>query len=227
MRARIDSLLNGKVAPLGPEGKPSGIAKTPVDVRLSLGLTGLEGDSQADLKNHGGTEKAVHHYPRDHYAFWQRQLPHHSEILDDPGAFGENISTMGITEDAVCIGDIYELGSAVVQVSQARQPCWKLNARFEYKAMAATVQSTRFSGWYYRVLSEGDVEAGDSILLVDRLHEDWPLTRLMAIIYDKSQDERELLAMSDLEALAPNWQNLAKKRLATRKVEDWSDRLGS
>lgn len=226
MRTRIESLQIGPVAPLGPKGKPSGIAKTSVKERLHLARDGLVGDAQADLKNHGGPEKALHHYPCDHYAHWQKILRHRPDVLNAPGAFGENVSTFGWTEGDVCVGDVFELGSAVVQVSQARQPCWKLNARFGFKSMAMAVQSTRFSGWYYRVLSIGEIAAGDEMVLVDRPEEAWNLTRLMDIIYDKSHDQHDLRAMADLELLAPNWRKLAKRRLDTRMTEDWKSRLG-
>lgn len=223
----IESLLVGEVAPLGPKGKPSGIGKLPVEDARLAHTTGLEGDNQADLQNHGGRDKAIHHYARDHYAYWMHQLPHRPAVLEQAGAFGENISTRGLVEGDVCIGDVYAVGEAVLQVSQARQPCWKLNARFEHKSMAMAVQTTRFSGWYYRVLAEGKIRRGDSLSLQERPHADWPLTRLMAIIYDKSTDRSDLRAMANLEVLASSWRALARKRLDTQRVEDWSGRLGT
>ncbi len=225
MEVEIEALLVGDVAPLGPKEKPSGIAKYPVDGPRRAHANGLEGDHQADLKNHGGRDKAVHHYAREHYAYWLEQLPHRPAVLQEAGAFGENISTRGITEADVCIGDIYAVGDVVLEVSQARQPCWKLNARFEHKSMAMAVQTTRFSGWYYRVLREGEISPGDSLTLQERPHEGWPLTRLMSIIYDKSKDRADLRAMADLEVLASSWRSLARKRLDTNKVEDWDRRL--
>ena len=119
------------------------------------------------------------------------------------------------------------MGDATLEVSQARQPCWKLNARFEHKSMAMAVQTTRFSGWYYRVLREGEISPGDSLALQERPHKDWPLTRLMAIIYGKSKDRADLKAMADLEVLAASWRSLARKRFDTNQVEDWSSRLGT
>ncbi len=140
----VDAVLAGKVAPLGDEAlnKTSAIAKTPVDGRVRLGETGLEGDQQAELKVHGGPEKALHHYPFDHYAVWRREwqagVPGLAR-LDQAGAFGENISTSGLTETDVCVGDVYRIGSAIVQVSQPRQPCWKLNLRFARADMSRAV----------------------------------------------------------------------------------------
>ncbi|MFK7895815.1 MAG: MOSC domain-containing protein [Myxococcota bacterium] len=224
---QIEALLVGQVAPLGPKAKPSGIAKFPVDGPRRAHATGIEDDQQADLKNHGGRDKAVHHYPRDHYADWLAELPHAPEILKHPGAFGENISTRGLTEADVCVGDIYSVGDALFEVSQARQPCWKLNARFEHKAMAMAVQTTRRTGWYYRVLREGEIAAGDTLRLQERPHADWPLTRLISIIYDKSKDASDLRAMAELEVLASSWRALAQKRLDSNRVEDWGSRLGT
>lgn len=227
LEAKIEALLVGEVAPLGSKGKTSGIAKFPVDGPRLAHATGVDGDHQADLKNHGGRDKAIHHYPRDHYADWLEQLPHRPEILQGPGAFGENLSTRGITEADICIGDLYELGGAILEVSQARQPCWKLNARFEYKGMALAVQTTRRTGWYYRVLREGPISTGETLTLQDRPHPEWPLTRLMAIIYDKSKDRADLEAMAGLEVLASSWRSLAQKRLDSNQVEDWKSRLGT
>ena len=114
-RVAIRSLQCGQVRPFrGPE-EPSAIAKQPVAGAVRVHLLGLEGDAQADLSVHGGPDKAIHHYPHDHYAFWREQLGDHP-LLADYGAFGENIATEGLTEEAVCIGDRWRLGTALVEV---------------------------------------------------------------------------------------------------------------
>jgi MOSC domain-containing protein YiiM len=122
-------VLIGAVAPLGDDGRVSAIDKRPAPAPWRIGPFGLAGDAQADLKHHGGPEKALHHYPLDHYAFWEREIGP-NPLLRRPGAFGENFSTTGWTEANVCVGDIVRFGSALLQVSQGRQPCWKLNRRF-------------------------------------------------------------------------------------------------
>lgn len=152
-------LLVGGVKPLGKRGAPSGIVKSPVEHPVFLSRNGLEGDAQGDTGRHGGPEKAVHHYPFDHYREWQSEIGPHS-LLDRPGAFGENVSTAGLTEADVAIGDIFRLGHALIQVSQGRQPCWKLNERFADARMARRVQEAGRTGWYYRVLEEGAVAPG-------------------------------------------------------------------
>ncbi len=141
------SLLTGKILPLGPRGVPSGIVKGPVSGPTNLTVTGFDDDAQGDLVRHGGPEKAVHHYPYEHYAIWKSEIGDNN-LLDCPGAFGENFSTVGMSEGTVSIGDVFEIGSAVLEVSQGRQPCWKLNARFGNSAMSRLVQSSGRTGWY-------------------------------------------------------------------------------
>ncbi len=220
----VDAVLRGKVAPLGPKGRPSAIHKTAIDTTVAIGTEGLTGDEQADRKHHGGPEKAVHHYPFDHYAYWREQLPH-ADALKQRGAFGENLSTTGWTETQVCIGDIIRVGTAVLQVSQGRQPCWKLGARFDFKKMPLELQRTRFTGWYYRVLEPGEVKEGDTATHLERPAPDWPLIRAAHIIYDKVQDQGELEAMASLALLSENWRKLAEKRLRSGAIEDWTSRV--
>jgi MOSC domain-containing protein YiiM len=222
----IDALLTGTIAPLGPRAAPSGIAKAPVTGPLTLGHVGLEGDVQGDLRVHGGPEKAVHHYPHDHYAAWRAVLGPHP-LLDRPGAFGENISTTGITEADVAIGDVFALGAARVQVSQGRQPCWKLNARFDLKDLALQVQKSGRTGWYYRVLEEGLVAPGDAMRCIERPSPQWTVERTWRVLYVNMLDPDELAAMAALPNLAANWQSYAAKRLASRKAEDWGKRLNA
>lgn len=131
MRVALQAVLTGRVAPLGVKGAASAIAKTPVVGPVAVGPLGLAGDEQADRRVHGGPEKAVHHYALDHAAAWRGDLPGLRDLLEQPGAFGENFSTHGLTEHDVCVGDLWRVGSALLQVSQARQPCFKLNLRFE------------------------------------------------------------------------------------------------
>lgn len=220
----VEDILAGSVAPLGPRGAPSAIDKRPVTGRVRVGLEGLACDAQGDRKHHGGPEKALHHYARDHYPTW-RQLIGPRALLDTPGAFGENLTTNGLTEESVAVGDTFRLGGALLQVSQGRQPCWKLNARFAVPDMALRVQQTGLTGWYYRVLEEGYIKRGDELRLVDRLSPEWTLRRLWRALYVDTMNLDELAAMSTLSHLADGWRGYAEKRLATRQVEDWSRRL--
>ncbi|MGN7735395.1 MOSC domain-containing protein [Ensifer sp. 22564] len=217
-------LLIGPAAPLGPRGVPSGIAKSQVVGSLVLSETGLSGDVQGDPIRHGGTEKAVHHYPFDHYSAWSEDLSSHP-LLASPGAFGENISTTGLTEETVAIGDVFEIGTAIVEVSQGRQPCWKLNERFGRPAMAREVQSSGRTGWYYRVLRAGVVTAGDKLILIDRTSPDWTVARVWRTFYIDPLNPTELAGIAALDRLAAGWRAHATRRLETNSVEDWTRRL--
>ena len=218
------TLMTGRIAPLSGTETPSGIIKTCVDRPLKLGPNGFESDEQADLRVHGGPQKAVHHYPHEHYAPWRSELGA-LPALEAPGGFGENISTEGLTETTVAVGDIFRLGSAVVQVSQGRQPCWKLNRRFDVPDMARRVQDTGRTGWYYRVLQPGTVAPGDRLELTDRVAPDWTLHRLWHALYVDRMNLSELEGIAALDVLADGWRKYAVRRLANRRVEDWSPRL--
>lgn len=220
----LDHILTGSAAPLGPRGVASGIDKHPVAARILLGREGLTGDVQGDRKHHGGPDKALHHYAFEHYAYWIETIGER-QVLRRPGAFGENLSTHGMTEDNTAIGDIFRLGQAVIQVSQGRQPCWKLNARFDVPDMATQVQKTGFTGWYYRVIEEGFVEAGDQLLLEDRVSPDWTIRRTWRVLYVDTMNLDDLAGMAALAHLPQSWRGYAQRRLATRQVEDWTRRL--
>lgn len=227
MRAVIDELYAGRPSPIGNNGATSAIGKAPISPPWTITATGLEGDVQADTRHHGGPEKALHHYPHEHYDAWRADVPELAVRLQRAPAFGENISTVGLTETTVCIGDVYRLGDIRLQVSQGRQPCWKLNERFGQSDMARKVQTTGRTGWYYRVIDAGVVGPGRPLVLVERPQPDWPLSRLIELLYSRTKAFDELAAMSAIPELAQGWRDLAARRLAHREVEDWSSRLKS
>lgn len=222
-RFLVDTLLCGRARPYTRPGSLSAIAKTPLAGRVRIGESGLEGDEQGDRRVHGGPDKAVHHYPYDHYRAWREELGPHA-LLDRPGAFGENLSSSGLTEAEVCLGDRFRCGSVLLEVSQARQPCWKLNDRFAIADMARRVQASGRTGWYYRVLEAGEAEAGDALLLVERAWPDWSLQRIATMLYTRTLDREELQAALALP-LVPSWRKLVEARLARGAVEDWSSRI--
>ncbi|KQP41127.1 molybdenum cofactor sulfurase [Methylobacterium sp. Leaf104] len=225
MAVVIEAVLTGRVAPLGSAGKPSAIAKTPVEGQVRIGPEGLEGDMQADRRHHGGREKALHIYPLDHAPAWRAELPLAPDLLEAPGAFGENLSIRSLTEAEVCVGDLWRVGTALLQVSQARQPCWKLNARFGVPDMALRVQASGRTGWYCRVIETGVVAAGDVHNLVDRPHSGWTLARLLQVFYVDRFDTAALTEIASLETLSASWRALAARRLERNIVEDWAPRL--
>lgn len=220
----ILNLLVGQLSPLGQRCVPSGIAKYPIQVPLSVHATGLEGDAQGDTDKHGGPEKAVHHYPLEHYAVWKRILEDHP-LLTAPGAFGENVATLGLTEENVAIGDVFSFGSAILQVSQGRQPCWRLNERFGIKTIARQVQQTGKTGWYYRVLETGTVSPSDRLRLIDRPSPAWTIRRIWKTFYIDPMNKDELEGIVQLEDLAVSWRDYAARRLHSGLVEDWDRRL--
>ena len=218
-------LLAGRALPFGPNGEPSAIDKHPAVRPLRLTATGFEGDEQGDPRHHGGPEKAVHHYPREHYAAWRLDLPKLQAERFRVGAFGENLGTVGLTEANVCVGDVFRLGAALIQVSQARQPCWKLNLRFGHPEMSRRVQESARTGWYYRVLETGEVAPGAALHLLDRPHPDWPLARLLWHLYSDPLNVSALADMAALSNLSASWRELARRRLASGQIEDWLRRL--
>ena len=220
---RIDALLTGIAVPYTRPGSRSGIAKSPRNGEVRIGDLGLQGDEQGDTRVHGGIDKAVHHYPFEHYVSWREELGE-LPVLAAPGAFGENISSRGLDEGMVCIGDRYALGAAVLEVSQGRQPCWKLNDRFGVRDMARRVQDTGRTGWYYRVPQPGNARAGDALVLLERPWPSWPLQRLMRLLADRVLDPEVLREALELP-LVPSWRTLLERRLASSAVEDWARRI--
>jgi MOSC domain-containing protein YiiM len=212
----------GKVRPYTRPDTTSAIAKHPVAGRRRITALGLADDEQADLRVHGGVDKAIHHYPLDHYAAWREEIAH--PLLDAAGAFGENFSTLGWTEDTIHFGDIVQAGSAVLQVSQGRQPCWKLNDRFGQPQMARRLQSTGRTGWYYRVLEPGAIAAGDRLSVLERPYPRWPLSLLMDMLFQRTLDPGLLRSASALP-LPPSWKKLIDHRLERNEVESWKKRL--
>lgn len=208
----IRSLNLGSARPFRDDGEQSAIAKRPADGPVQVGPLGLSGDEQADLTVHGGPDKAIHHYPHDHYASWQIELGQHP-LLGGEGAFGENLSTLGLVEDQVCIGDRFRFGSALIEVSQGRQPCWKLDHRFDHKGLSALVIRTGRSGWYYRVVEVGVAESGDALELVERPLPEWSVARVFALLIGGGHraDQAALRHLTSLDLLAQNWRQRAAK----------------
>jgi MOSC domain-containing protein YiiM len=188
-------LLNG-------EEVSTGIFKTAVKKRLRMRELNLEGDQQADLSVHGGQNKAVYAYPSEHYPFWKKQLP---EMDFSWGAFGENLTTSGLLESAVCIGDRFTIGSAEVVVTQPRLPCFKLNLKFDRDDMVKRFLASHYSGFYLRVLREGEVGAGDEIIPVHR--DENRVSVLDALrLHLRETDSSELRNRAlHVEYLSPSW----------------------
>ncbi|WP_049913112.1 MOSC domain-containing protein [Halococcus thailandensis] len=185
--------------------------KHPVDGELYLDETNLAGDEQADLKHHGGPEKAVCVYPAEHYSHWDDEL----DLELGPAAFGENFTITGLTEREACIGDSYDIGAATVQITQPRSPCWKLARRWRTKDLATQFEETGYTGWYLRVLETGTVAPDQSMTLVDRPNPDWSVARATKVRY-RMPDDRELAGeLAAIDALGESWTDKLSHRAET------------
>ncbi|EFU38089.1 MOSC domain containing protein [Paenibacillus vortex V453] len=200
MTLGIVSLNVGTPVTVEYQGKDlsTGIYKQPVDGPLFLSTVNFAGDRQADLVNHGGVDKAVCAYPYEHYAYWEnslgKQMPY--------AAFGENLTLRGMLEDRVCIGDMYRVGDAVVQISQPRYPCFKLSQKLGVKDMPVRVLNTGYSGFYFRVLEEGDVRADSSVTQLESHAAGATVLEVLRMMKDGRKDEQGLNRMLELDVLS-------------------------
>ena len=200
----------------------TGFFKSSIEGEIWLGSTNLVGDGQADLKNHGGVEKAVLAYAAEHYPTWREGL----QLPDLPyGAFGENFTVAGQTESSVCIGDVYNLGKAQIQVSQPRQPCWKLSRRWRIRDLALQVQKNGRTGWYFRVLKKGNIEPNLPLILQDRPYPQWTVKRANQIMHQEKNDRASAAELAACPLLASNWQQTLSRRAKKSVNSDPAPRL--
>lgn len=187
----------------------SGIWKHPVFTPVWLSSLRFAGDEQVDKRFHGGKDKAVCVYPVEHYANWQDRL---GKSLN-PGAFGENLTTLGLLENEVCIGDIYSIGGARVQVTQARQPCFKLAMKHGVREFPSWVEQSRKTGFYFRVLKEGYIAPADSVLLVHRTPQNHTVADAFKVMTDGRADSENIRALLENDGLSDDWKTTLQKRL--------------
>jgi MOSC domain-containing protein YiiM len=184
--------------------------KTPTAGPVFVTRTNVAGDRQADLENHGGVDKAVLAYAASHYDAWRSELG----MPDLPfGGFGENLTIGELTEALVCVGDVWLLGEVLFQVSQPRQPCWKLARRWRITDLAAQVIANGRSGWYLRVLREGWIEAGQDLTLVDRPHTDWSIAQANEVMHHRESDLQLASELASLPELSAAWRESLQGRL--------------
>lgn len=187
----------------------SGILKFPAEKSVFLSKTGFTGDEQADLVHHGGEDKAVCVYASEHFPYWEEKLGQPMVF----GAFGENMTVKGLLETDIHIGDIFHIGEAIVQISQPRQPCFKLAARYKKPKLPLLVQETGFTGFYFRVLKEGTVHPGDRFIC-EKKH---PLAITIAfanqIMYERTPPRHLLQQLLAVEELAESWRAPLSKKL--------------
>ncbi|MGI9505228.1 MAG: MOSC domain-containing protein [Geminicoccaceae bacterium] len=223
---RIIGVFIGSIDHPWPDKPPSAIAKQQVSQPVTIGISGIEGDEQADLEVHGGPVKAIHHYASEHMLHWQETFQDCASAFA-PGCFGENISTVGLTENNLCLGDILDLGTAKVQICQGRQPCWKLNAHIGLKNLAFHFQTSRRTGWYYRVLVGGIAAIGDQMRVVERLYPHWPLDRVIEARFNQRLDVGMARELSEIDALSESWRLAFSKKSKPGFRENTAKRLKS
>ena len=192
------------------------IFKTPVRERIWLRKLDFDGDQQADLTVHGGPDRAVYGYPLEHYDYWHRELPD-AEL--PPGAFGENLTTEGLLESEVRIGDLFRLGGAQIVVTQPRLPCYKLQAKFRRADIVKRFAESRRTGFYFRVAQEGQVAAGDTIELVQRQPGNLTISDIVTLYLSSVRDVPMLRRAVELEALPTGWRDYFRRRLEQLRVE--------
>ncbi|MGY3894032.1 MOSC domain-containing protein [Aeromonas enterica] len=226
------SLFIGQSAEMNAELAPalvSAIDKHVAGNPLWCSFSGLEGDEQSDRRHHGGPDRALHYYPAEHYPWWHNWQTALGLAVPrtpwQPAAFGENMSGVGLTEAQACIGDVYRLGEALIQISQPRSPCFKLNQRFGYGQMSQVMQLNGRCGWLLRVLEEGTVAPQEAMELVDRPYPALTVKRTADILFNQLLDEADLLLLLENPALSPNWRQHAANWLEHGVVADWRRRL--
>src|SRR5699024_585158 len=222
---KVHSLYTGGIKTVGnPDADnkmeqqwKTGAFKEKTDKPVFLSKEGLTGDECADKKIHGGPEKSLFAYSLAHYDNWQRELGNPGITA---GGNGENISVMHMDETTVHIADIYELGGAMIQVSQPRRPCWKPARRHGDIDLAKKIEDTGRTGWYFRVLKEGNIQAGDTFKLLERPCPDWTIGRMNEVLYHNRDNIGLLENLLDSEFTPPSWKSALDKLLAGEQIDD-------
>jgi MOSC domain-containing protein YiiM len=182
----------------------TGIFKEPVNGPVMIGKLNLAGDQQADLTVHGGVDKAVYAYPAGHYEYWRKELP---DVSFTWGRFGENLTTEGLLESTLCIGDHLRVGSAVLMVTQPRMPCYKLALRFDRDDMIKRFLASGRSGFYFSVIQEGEVQAGSEIEVLSRDPNKVTVADVGKLYLGQTRDSELLHRATSTPALPEGWKS--------------------
>lgn len=192
----------------------TGINKKQVKEPVYLSFVKFNGDGQADLVHHGGVDKAVCVYTGDHYPYWEKELNQNLVY----GAFGENITVSGMREEDVCIGDTFELGQAIVQVTQPRQPCFKLAKKYNIPKLPLYFQETGYTGFYFRVLKEGWVSSVDTLKRLQSDPKGVSLAFANRIMHKEKQNIEGVKRILEVNALSSSWRKSFEKRISGEKI---------
>lgn len=207
----VEAVCTGTARPFNG-AELSAIAKRPREGAVQVLPDGLAPDEQADRRVHGGPEMALHLYPLDHHAWWRSEIGDHPS-LDEPGGFGSNLAVSGLTENDVHLGDRFRLGTALIEISQPRQPCWKIEHRFGAKGMVAAIIRTGRSGWYFRVIDNGEIAAGDALERISIGAAEWSVARVFAALIAGKGTRAEYAELANLAPLASRLREKAALKL--------------
>ncbi|PFM95150.1 MOSC domain-containing protein, partial [Bacillus thuringiensis] len=192
----------------------TGINKKQVKEPVYLSFVKFNGDGQADLVHHGGVDKAVCVYTGDHYPYWEKEL--NQDLVY--GAFGENITVSGMREEDVCIGDTFELGEAIVQVTQPRQPCFKLAKKYNIPKLPLYFQETGYTGFYFRVLKEGWVSSVDTLKSLQSDPKGVSIAFANRIMHKEKQNIEGVKRILEVNALSSSWRKSFEKRISGEEI---------
>src|SRR5262245_18813255 len=223
--ARLLSVNVGLPRDLAWNGRAvhTGIWKNPVRGRCRVGRLNLDGDGQGDLTGHGGEQRAAFVYQIESYRYWQERLKRTDFVH---GQFGENFTVEGLPDDAVCIGDRYQIGGALFEVTQPRVTCYRVGIRMNEPRMPALLTSSGRPGFYFRVLQEGEVGAGDEIVKVGEANERMTVAEINALLYSPNHARDRLERALRIEALSPGWRTSFEALLQSQKSAARSGNAG-
>lgn len=206
-----------------PEHEPSAIAKSALLEATMLTNLGFASDEQYEQRFHGGVDRAICHYPFEHYEYWQQQFPKSAQYFKTP-AFGENISTLGVTEETAYMGDIYQLGAAIIQITQPRSPCYKLNFHLNIPEFSLQMQQSSRCGWLYRVIKEGIVTPNAQLKLLTRPG-NISVKEALNIAFNEPFDTERTIVLMSSPGLSTSWVRTMQNRLITQSIEPFDYRL--
>jgi MOSC domain-containing protein YiiM len=200
----------------GARARTTGYGKRPVAGPVHAGRTNLQGDAQADRRWHGGPDMAVLAYPAAHYAAWRVEL---NWPAIPNGAFGENLTVSGTTEDEACLGDVWCIGATTLQISEPRKPCGNISRFWNRSDLLRLVVRSGRSGFYLRVVEEGTLRAGDEVRLVERPYPEWTVTRAARARNEAKRRPSEAEALLRVATLGGDWRTHVRKKLDERVRE--------
>lgn len=212
-------------------GMETAIDKHPVKTNLYLSFEGLAGDECADKLYHGGLERALHQYPTEHYTYWQEKYgaiyseKHAEKTHHKIAGMGENLSSTGMTEQTVCLGDRYQWGEAIIEVSQPRSPCFKLNKRWGVEDLSVDMQEISRCGWLYRVIQPGMVSVHEPLELIARVENAMTIHAVCETFFGDPLNNKKLLRLKQQSTLSDSWMDKIVQRLVSNEVENWNFRL--